>query len=209
MTIDSFILIGGRSARFGSPKALIQIDGQPLIERTARTIRAAIPDTRVTLVASTPEQFLGLGAGLPFVFDLHPDRGPWGGLHAALAYARTDWIFVTACDYPFISVDLLEYLAGLIDGPSDAIVPTQPDDRLQPLCAFYRAGPCLEIAEEFLTGNRSTPPLRAIFDRVEARIVPFDEIARLPGAENFFTNINTPADLDEANRKYHEADENA
>jgi molybdenum cofactor guanylyltransferase len=195
---DSFILIGGRSTRFTSPKALIMLIGQPLLERTAETLKNAIPETNITLVASTPEQFLGLGAGLPFIFDLYAGRGPLGGLHAALAYARTEWIFVTACDYPFISVDLLKYLAGLINGTFDAIVSTQPDGRLQPLCAFYRTKPCLEIAEEFLSNNRPTPPLRAIFDRVRTRTVPFDEIAHLSNAENFFFNINTPSDLNVA-----------
>jgi molybdopterin-guanine dinucleotide biosynthesis protein A len=200
MPIDSFILIGGRSSRFGSPKALLTLDGQPLLDRTAETINAALPETRITLVSSTPEQFLGLNTGLPFIFDLHPDRGPVGGLHAALAYARTEWIFVTACDYPFISVDLLKYLAGLIDGTFEAIVNTQPDGRLQPLCAFYRTKPCLKAVEELILPNRRTPPLRAIFDHVNTRIVSFEEIAHLPNAENFFLNINTPADLEKITR---------
>lgn len=196
--IDSFILIGGHSSRFGSPKALLKLDGQPLLERTAETIAKTIPETRITLVASAPEQFLGLNTSLPFIFDLYPDRGPLGGLHAALAYARTEWIFVTACDYPYLSVDLLKYLAGLIDGTFDAIVNTQPDGRLQPLVAFYRTKPCLEIAEDFLTNNRPTPPLRAIFERVRTRLVPFEEIAHLPNAENFFLNLNTPEDARKA-----------
>lgn len=196
--MDSFILIGGHSSRFGSPKALLNVDGQPLLDRTAETIANALPETRITLVASTPEQFLGLGTNLPFIFDLHPDRGPMGGLHAALAYARTEWIFVTACDYPFISVDLLKYLAGLIDGTFDAVVPTQPDGRLQPLCAFYRTKPCLKAVEEFLTNNRPTPPLRAIFEHVRPRVVQFDEIAHLPNSKNFFLNINTPSNLNVA-----------
>jgi molybdopterin-guanine dinucleotide biosynthesis protein A len=206
MPIDSFILIGGSSSRFGSPKARIEIEGQPLLRRTAETIQTALPGTKITLVASSPEQFLGLGTDLPFIFDLHPGRGPWSGLHAALAYARTDWAFVTACDYPFLSVDLLKYLAGLIDGAFDAIVPTQPDGRLQPLIAFYRTNPCLAVAEEFMTNNRSTPALRTIFDRVNTRIVSFDEIAHLPNSENFFTNINTPADVDSTTQLRSESD---
>lgn len=191
MIIDSYILIGGRSARFGSPKALLKLDGRPLLDRTAETIKKAFTETRITLVASSPEQFLGLNTGLPFIFDLYPDRGPWSGLHAALAYARTEWIFVTACDYPFISVDLLKYAAGLIDGSFDAIVNAQPDGRLQPLCTFYRKEPGLRVVEEILTNNRPTPPLRAVFEKVRTRIVTFEEIAHLPNAENFFLNINT------------------
>jgi molybdopterin-guanine dinucleotide biosynthesis protein A len=196
--IDSFILIGGRSSRFGSPKALLKLDGQPLLDRTAETLTAALPETRITLVASAPEQFLGLGTNLPFIFDLYPERGPVGGLHAALAYARTEWIFVTACDYPFISIELLQFLKSQIDDNHDAIVPIQPDGRLQPLCAFYRTKPCLKTIEEMVQPNRPTPPLRTIFDHVRVCLVPFEEISHLPDAENFFLNINTPSDLNSA-----------
>lgn len=196
MNIDSFILIGGRSTRFGSPKALLKLDGRPLLDRTADTIRAALAETRITLVTSGPEQFLGLGTDLAFIFDIYEGRGPWGGLHAALAYARTEWIFVTACDYPRLEVDLLKYLAGLIDGTFDAIVPIQPDGRIQPLCAFYRVKPCLKIVEDILERNRPTPPLRDIFESVNTRFVKFEELSDLPNAENFFQNINTPGDLD-------------
>jgi molybdopterin-guanine dinucleotide biosynthesis protein A len=194
--IDSFILIGGRSARFGSPKALLKLDGRPLLDRTAGTLRDALPETRVTLVTSGPEQFLGLNTRLPFIFDLYPDRGPIGGLHAALAYSRTEWIFVTACDYPRLDVDLLKYLAGLIHGTFEAIVPIQPDGRVQPLCAFYRVKPCLKIVEDILKRNRPTPPLRDIFESVNTRFVKFEEFGDLPNAANFFQNINTPGDLD-------------
>jgi len=196
MNIDSFILIGGRSTRFGSPKALLKLDGRPLLDRTADTIRDALAETRITLVTSGLEQFLGLGTDLPFIFDIYEGRGPWGGLHAALAYARTEWIFVVACDYPFISSDLIKRLTAYIDHELDAIVPIQPDEKVQPLCAFYRVKPCLKIVEDILERNRPTPPLRDIFESVNTRFVKFEELSDLPNAANFFQNINTPGDLD-------------
>ena len=200
MKIDSFILIGGRSTRFGSPKALLKLGGRPLLQRTAGTIKTALPEARITLVTSGPEQFLGLNTDLPFIFDIHQGRGPLGGLHAALAYAQTDWILVTACDYPFISAEFIRHLKNKAADEYDAVVPVQPDEKLQPLCAFYRTRPCLAIAEEFLTNNRPSPPLRSILDRIRTRLVPFDEIAGLPNAENFFLNLNTPENLELAAR---------
>jgi molybdopterin-guanine dinucleotide biosynthesis protein A len=196
MIPEAFILIGGRSTRFGSPKALLTLDGQPLLDRTADTIRAALPETRITLVTSGPEQFFGLGTDLPFIFDIYEGRGPWGGLHAALAYARTEWILVLACDYPFISSDLLKRLAQYITPGLDAVVPIQPDEKIQPLCVFYRVKPCLKIVEGILERNRPTPPLRDIFESVTTRFVKFDELGDLPNAENLFQNINAPGDLD-------------
>jgi molybdopterin-guanine dinucleotide biosynthesis protein A len=196
MNIDSFILIGGRSTRFGSPKALLKLDGRLLLDRTADTIREALAETRITLVTSGPEQFLGLGTDLPFIFDIYEGRGPWGGLHAALAYARTEWTLVLACDYPFISKGLLKRLVQYITTDLDAVVPIQPDGRVQPLCAFYRVKPCLKIVEDILERNRPAPPLRDISESVNTRLVKFEELSDLPNAANFFHNINTPGDLD-------------
>lgn len=196
MTPDAFILIGGNSSRFGSPKALIEIDGEPLLDRTTSTIKTAIPDTKLTLVSSGPDQFLGLATGLPFIFDLHECRGPLGGLHAALAYAQNDWAFVVACDYPFITAELISYLNAQIAIEIDAVVPLQPDGRVQPLCAFYRVKPCLKVIEEILERQRPTPPLRSILEEVNTRYVQFEEIEKLPNSERFFVNLNTPEDLD-------------
>src|SRR6476619_1478962 len=99
MNIDSFILIGGRSSRMGRDKALVELGGQTFAERALTTVHEAFPDSRVTFVAANEAQF-GIEAirgGAPFVFDLVEVRGPLGGIHAALSYAQTPWIFVMAC----------------------------------------------------------------------------------------------------------------
>ena len=197
MTIESFILIGGRSTRFGSDKFAVQFGGKSLIQRTAETIRNAIEPSKITLVAATNDQFPAtvLTTPFPVIFDLHAGRGPIGGFHAALAYARTDWILVLACDLPFISSDLLRHLADQISDEFDAIAPIQPDDRPQPLCALYRVKPCLKIIEQPLINNRSAPPVRAIFDKLRTKFVPFEDIRHLSDSENFFLNMNKPDDF--------------
>jgi molybdopterin-guanine dinucleotide biosynthesis protein A len=73
------------------------------------------------------------------IADLRPGFGAWSGLHAAVAYSRSEWALVLACDYPFVTSDLLTLLAGFASKECDAVVPVQPDGRLQPLCALYRA----------------------------------------------------------------------
>ena len=199
--LETFILIGGSSSRFGSHKSLAAFDGQPLLKRTATTIRTALSPKRITLVAASAEQFsttLALHEDLPFIFDLYAERGAWGGLHAALAYAASEWIFVMACDLPLVTTDLLTRLAGFVGNDHDAVIPMQRDGRLQPLCAFYRVKPCLTLAEEVLSATRPTPPLQTIAERVRSRTVTFDEISDLTNAENIFLNANTVSDIETA-----------
>jgi molybdopterin-guanine dinucleotide biosynthesis protein A len=81
-----------------------------------------------------------------------------------------------------------------VDEEISAIVPIQPDGRAQPLCAFYRVETCLTVAEQLLKSNE-IPPVSRILENVATRPVQFEELADLPGAENFFANINKPEDF--------------
>ncbi len=196
MDIDAFILVGGRSSRFGIDKANIHFDGKPLLERTVQTIKTALDPKRITLVAATEPQ---LQLSLPFVYDIHQKRGPFGAVHAALASAQTDWAFIIACDFPFVSADLIERLAAKIAENTDAVAPIQSDGRIQPLVALYRVKSVLKFVDETLTNNQSSPPVKVIFEQVRPTLVPFETFADIPNSRDIFLNLNTPADLLRAN----------
>jgi molybdopterin-guanine dinucleotide biosynthesis protein A len=125
--------------------------------------------------------------------DIFPNWGALGGLHAALAACKREWAIVVACDLPFVSAQLLEYLTSLRDH-HDAIVPLQADERPQPLCALYRIEPCLPRATELIESGHRRP--RDLLQLVNTRWVPFSELRNLAQAEKFFVNINTPEDYD-------------
>jgi molybdopterin-guanine dinucleotide biosynthesis protein A len=200
MDLEAFILVGGKSSRMGevaSDKALLKLDGVTLAERAANAIAAALSPKEIFFTARDEKQFAAkdLPKDISLIYDRYKDRGAYSGLHAALSAAKTEWIFVLACDYPLVPVELLTFLAGFIDENIDAVAPVQPDGRVQPLCAFYRVEPCLKTVESFLSADEKLPPLRAVFEKVRTRFVKFEEISHLPGAENFFLNLNTPEDL--------------
>ena len=198
--IDAFILIGGRSSRLGRDKAIAEIGGMTLAERAFKTTTEAFPNSRVTFVAANEAQFGvdAIAVGGAFIFDLIPDRGPLGGMHAALAYARTRWLFVLACDYPFVTSELIRFLAGKISDNCGAVVPEQDDGRLQPLCAFYKTEAARPVVQETIDRPRVPPPMNEIVKELEPCVVSFAESSHLPGASDFFVNVNTQIDLDHA-----------
>lgn len=198
--IDAFILIGGRSSRLGSDKAFVELGGKTLTTRAVDVVREAFPESRITIVAGNSTQFAihAIAADVPFIFDLHEDRGPLGGLQAALAHSRTEWVFVLACDYPFVSPEFLRLLARYISPEFGSIVPEQSDGRLQPLCAIYRVEAARPVVEEIIARPRVSPPMHEVVERLDARIVKFDEYAHLGGADELFCNINTAADVERA-----------
>jgi molybdenum cofactor guanylyltransferase len=201
MKIDAFILVGGRSSRFGSDKGSTLLAGKPVVDRIADAVATALPGARITLVEGNNDRLFTISSrGLPVVFDLEPGHGPVGGIQASLAYALTDWVLIVACDYPMLTSDLIRLLASKMEADLDAVVPLQRDGRPQPLCAVYRRKACLAAIDKLLRPNRSAPAVMTIVDEVETCFVPFEEISSLPGADHIFLNMNTAEDLETASK---------
>jgi molybdopterin-guanine dinucleotide biosynthesis protein A len=187
MEIEGFILAGGASSRMGEDKSRLSLGGRTFVESAADALGAVAP--RVSVVSSRPEA----GAhGLPLVPDLRAGLGALGGLQAAFGACRAEWAAVVACDLPFVTGELLARLASLRSGDVDAVVPTQEDGRVQPLCALYRAGACLARVEEMIRAGELRP--RMLLPLARARRVGFDELRDLAGSSRLFLNVNTPED---------------
>jgi len=192
--VEGFILVGGASSRMGTDKALLELGKRNFVERICSALESV--STRICLVGRR-EKFAALPS-LPTVPDIHVEWGALGGLHAAVAACRAEWAAVVACDLPFVTGELFVRLASLREN-FDAIVPVQADGRLQPLCALYRTSVCRERAEELITEGERRP--RALCERIRTRRVAFDELSDLTEASQFFMNINTPQEFDDARRR--------
>ena len=184
--LQAFILAGGQSRRMGRDKAQLTLENQTFTDRIAETL-LNVTDS-VTLVGS--RQTNSRYASVPDVF---PSWGALGGLHAALAACSSEWAIIVACDLPFVTTELFNYLASLREG-HDAVVPLQADGRPQPLSSLYRIEPCLQRATELIEAGKRRP--LDLLELVNTRWVPFTELRNLDQAERFFVNINTPDDYD-------------
>jgi molybdopterin-guanine dinucleotide biosynthesis protein A len=124
------IFVGGASSRMGSPKGLLEVDGDPLAARLARLARALDP-SEVVLVGERDEY---AHLGLPMLRDGGSrgpltGAGPLGGLVSLLEHAGPRWALALSCDLPFVSVELLRALAG---APDAAVVAPVRQGRLEP-----------------------------------------------------------------------------
>jgi molybdenum cofactor guanylyltransferase len=192
LDVEGFILVGGRSSRMGTDKSRLHFGGQTSVARIAAELRSRTP--RISLVGASRADS---DPDLKIVPDTHERWGALGGIHAALSACVSGWALIVACDLPFVTRDLFSRLQMLSQQESpDAVVPIQPDGRPQPLCALYRREPCLLEAEKLIAGGEHTP--RALLANVKTRWVRPEELADLPGAENFFFNVNTPEDYERA-----------
>ncbi len=200
MDIEAYILIGGRSSRLGRDKAFASVGGKSLAEHALQIVKDGVEPVKTVFVAGNAAQFAieAITLDVPFIFDLIPDRGPLGGLHAALSYAQTSWILLLACDMPLLTPEFLTLHATHVSDEFAAVVPEQPDGRLQPLCAFFEVAKAYKLVDEIIHRPRASPPMFEIVQELDPKIVKFEKYSHLPGAGEFFHNVNTPQDLDRA-----------
>jgi molybdopterin-guanine dinucleotide biosynthesis protein A len=203
------ILAGGLNMRFGGRnKALVEIGGKTILDRTLSAFEGLFPETMV--VANTPLAYLSCSSLI--VTDIFSLRTPLAGLHAALTYAKTPYIFAVACDTPFLSTAVIEAVLGETDKKSDVVVP-DAGNGLQPLCAVY-ARACLPAIERQLRDASPAAPETAeaprkrilnrglkllnFYDRVRVKKIPEASLHRVdPDLLSFF-NVNTPEDFTRA-----------
>jgi molybdopterin-guanine dinucleotide biosynthesis protein A len=192
--IAGLILVGGKSSRYGSNKAMVEVDGIRLIERAVRVMRPLFQE--VILLTNTPRDYAYLG--LPMVEDLIKGLGPLGGVYTGLETISCDAGFFVACDMPFLNQALILHLVASRKG-FDAVVP-RVGWMIEPLHAVYT--------------KRCLPAIRHLIDSREYQIFKFLPNVRIrymeeeeirvhdPQLRSFF-NINEPQDLLETEKLKH------
>lgn len=75
-----YVLAGGKSSRFGTNKALVEIDREPQLLRLAKQLRS--DSWQTVAVAQKAGQFDWLG--IRTIGDIQPDQGPLAGILAGL-----------------------------------------------------------------------------------------------------------------------------
>jgi molybdopterin-guanine dinucleotide biosynthesis protein A len=118
--------------RMGRDKALLDLDGMPLILRVAHLLE---PLTGRPTVIGQPDKFDGLDVN--GVGDDQPGFGPLGAIATALHHADKTWNLIVGCDLPFLTNPWLEYLIQRALHSSMDVVMPRSEGGLEPLCAMY------------------------------------------------------------------------
>ncbi len=169
----------------GADKLSIEVDGEPLLDRALRRLGEVAEPLIICAGTRAIER-----PGCRLAFDPHPDRGPLGGLVAALGASPHPLCSVVAVDMPELSPSLLLSLAALWHG-EDAVVPLAAG-RPQPLHAVY-ARTALAAAERHLEGPDLS--LLALLRELRVRWVDAEELEAPRAAPRWWRSLDTPADL--------------
>jgi molybdopterin-guanine dinucleotide biosynthesis protein A len=185
------VLAGGKSSRMGTDKAFVRVLGRPLIEDVLA--QAAGIGAETIIITNRPDDYRYLG--LPLFTDALPDKGALGGLYTALHSSSQPHTLCVACDMPFVARPLLDYLISLIP-EGDAIVP-RLNGEAEPFRAIYSRA-CLSPIRAALDAGKMR--VISFFPAVRVRFVDEAEIDRFDPQHLSFFNVNTPDDLEQAQR---------
>jgi molybdopterin-guanine dinucleotide biosynthesis protein A len=188
MTTVAVVIAGGRSLRFGSDKAMAEIQGRPMIAHVVEVLgrgcgRVAVNCRPASRAASWAE-----AQGLDVLVD--PPRAPDAPLTGVLT--ALEWtaslgaeVLVTApCDTPALPEPMTAALVAAL-GPGVIAAFAETSDGTEPLCAAWRPAARMQLKARLQAGQASVRDALAELGAVGVR---FHHPER-------FTNVNTTDDL--------------
>jgi molybdopterin-guanine dinucleotide biosynthesis protein A len=196
-TALGYVLAGGGSTRFGRDKALVEIDGAPMLLR----MRALLADiTNQVSVIAAPQKYAALG--VIGIGDRWEGQGPLAGIITALLTTQETggvaaWNLIIGCDMPFLTREWLTYLVERALTSGAEVVTPQSAQGLEPLCSCWQTTAAAKLQQMFEGGTRK---ITEAMKRLDMEVVDEADWKRFDTADRLFWNMNTAADYDEAKR---------
>lgn len=176
------VLCGGAARRMGCDKTTLALDGVALLDRALERLRPLASPLFIASGAASHRR-----QGCVTIHDARDNRGPLGGIVAALDASTTAWCAIVAVDMPNIDTALLRSLSRRCEAV-DAVVPLSARGP-EPLHALY-ARTALPVLRRMLEG--SDVSITASLSALRVRYA----VARVLGAaDDFALNLNGPADV--------------
>jgi molybdopterin-guanine dinucleotide biosynthesis protein A len=189
----AIILAGGQSSRMGRDKALIEIQGIPLLQKIC--LIASQCASQVYVITPSIEKYQAIApkdcqmireVTVPGETQPH---GPLMGFAQALPYVQTEWVLLLACDLPNLTSSEIQQWSSHLETISQDAIALLPRSAKgwEPLCGFYRRR-CLPLLNEYIDrGGRS---FQKWLEQYPAQELPVSD-------PQLLFNCNTPADLEQ------------
>ena len=192
---SALILAGGRGRRLGyKEKALIPLKGRTILEHNLDLLEGLVDEVIISMRDDEQKSILGEYTGnQPIVVDRYTDVGPLAGILEGLNATEGEYVFITACDMPFLNSEVVEMLFDRARD-HDAAVPVWENEILEPLHAIYRTKPmAIETEKAIKSGDKIA--LAPIFKLKDVVFVDMGEVRALDPELRTFININTIEDM--------------
>ena len=191
MEKGAIILCGGKSSRMGRDKATLPFGPELMLQRVIRLVSQVVTPQRIVVVTAPGQQLPEISREITVTHDERQDRGPLEGLAAGLRVTdkNVGAVYVTSCDVPLLVPAFIERMFELIKDHEIAV--PRDGQHHHPLAAVYRLS-VLDHVQQLLGADRLRP--RFLFDEVNTREVPVDELSFVDPELATLENLNHPED---------------
>lgn len=185
------ILCGGDSSRFGEDKTRVEVAGVPLYKLIWNKLVGRSDD--VFLQIDPDDEY-----DLPARPDLVSKGGPLGAIYSALAHAEHDWLFVSACDLPYLDPRIVDELLLRAEEGTEVVIPRWKSGYLEPLTALYHSSLLSRLENILEGGTRKITDFLDQLDQVEEVSIDklFEDGELYPKC---FYNVNEREDIEDLN----------
>ena len=127
------ILAGGNNRRLpGIHKGFQKVGNKKIIDYILKVHKKLFNE--VIIVTNNPEEYGEYDANI--VTDIFKIRSSLAGIHAGLFYSSNPFIFLSACDTPFLKKKLVLKIINSYEKGKTVIIP-KTSKGIEPLCAVY------------------------------------------------------------------------
>jgi len=191
---SGILLAGGASRRFGRPKLVEPLDGEPLFHLPLRALLASCDDVVVVLAPDAPEPPLPEGSDrVSFARDRLAYEGPLAGTRAGLEHVRGESAALVAGDMPGVSARLISLMAERAASTGRSGIVLRDGRGTRPLPAVLRVGPAMALSRRLLDeGERK---LRALVEGLALDELPEAVWAEVDPRGAWRNDVDTPGDL--------------
>jgi molybdopterin-guanine dinucleotide biosynthesis protein A len=185
--ITGVILAGGAGKRLnGVVKSKIIIGGKTVISRITDIFHELFDE--VIIVTNSPAEFIDY-RNCRITCDIFPDKGPLGGIHAALTASDNEAFFVVAGDMPLLDKDLISRQIEFFAINKCEILIPMSGNKIEPLHGIYSKS-ILENLGKYLAGDNDYA-IREFFKKTG---ILYFNVGQ--SETKAFTNINYHSDID-------------
>jgi molybdopterin-guanine dinucleotide biosynthesis protein A len=188
MRRSAIILAGGASSRMGTDKAFIEFKGKALIKWVVEAIENSVDEIYISLSKNQQNNKNLELLGVSLIKDKYQYNSPLIGLLSTLKKIKTGYVFVTACDMPFIKSELVDYLFKESNIQGSVVV--KPDGWIEPFLSVYHVPTSLMEAERlYLAGDLRIRMIAR--NLIFIKKIGLEEIKKIDPELNSLTDIDT------------------
>jgi molybdopterin-guanine dinucleotide biosynthesis protein A len=190
LTGSALILAGGQGKRIGYDKKKLELAGERLLPSLVERLGKIFNE--VLISSNNPTGVSGL-ITLPDSIG----EGPMAGIYQGLLRCTSEYLYVVACDMPFINTDYIAYMQELLarEGP-DVCIARHDNGDLELFNSFYKKSCAAPMGEAL---SRGVYKIRLVFDQLNVHMIHGEALQKFGDREMFF-NINYKEDLEQAER---------